>query len=572
MTATHPRPRAAPRAALAAIATLLVLLPFAAKPVHVDDALFVWTAQQVVRHPLDPYGFTVNWDGHRRPMVDMMQNPPLAAYGLAAVGAVAGWGEVGLHLAAFAVAAATVAGVYRLAATFCRRPALAAALVLACPGFLVSATTLMADVPLLCLWTWATLAWVHARPVTAGTLVAAAVLTKYPGVNLIPLLALHAVLCPADWRRARVRQALSLLIPVAVAVLYDRLTAHQYGQGLLSAAGGFAARSHAGPGLPAVARLTDAVGFAGGTALAAAAVGLATARRWTALAVAAAGLAAVAVAVGFVPHPGTWAATAAAAAVPGPAAALPAWAFDAEFGLFATAGVAVAALAAADLARSAPGLDRRLALFLVAWVAGVFTFTVAFNWAINARTLLPLVPPACVMAARAVDRSALRRSTVIAIVTATFAVTLAVTVADDALARANRRAAADLSAGPPAGPGRAWFQGHWGFQYYMQLGRATPVDAPADLRPGDRLVLPLDNYGVGTAGLRLSVDRVARYDAGPFLATMNAPMAAAFYGSAGDALPFAVGLVPPEPFVVTTVLGPATRAATRPTATPADGR
>ena len=47
------------------IGCLLLLGPFLGKAVHVDDPLFVWAAQQICRHPLDFYGFSVNWYGVR---------------------------------------------------------------------------------------------------------------------------------------------------------------------------------------------------------------------------------------------------------------------------------------------------------------------------------------------------------------------------------------------------------------------------------------------------------------------------------------------------------------------------
>jgi hypothetical protein len=42
-------------------ATTACLLPFVGKSFNIDDPLFVWTAKQIVRHPIDPYGFPVVW-------------------------------------------------------------------------------------------------------------------------------------------------------------------------------------------------------------------------------------------------------------------------------------------------------------------------------------------------------------------------------------------------------------------------------------------------------------------------------------------------------------------------------
>ena len=60
--------------------TLLCLLPFSGRALHVDDPLFVWSGQQIVKHPLNPYGFQVIWDNYSEPMSEVTKNPPLACY------------------------------------------------------------------------------------------------------------------------------------------------------------------------------------------------------------------------------------------------------------------------------------------------------------------------------------------------------------------------------------------------------------------------------------------------------------------------------------------------------------
>jgi len=69
---------------LLAIATALALLPFVNKAFTMDDPLFVWSARWIADHPLDPYGFALNWYGRTQPMREVMQNPPLTSYALAA--------------------------------------------------------------------------------------------------------------------------------------------------------------------------------------------------------------------------------------------------------------------------------------------------------------------------------------------------------------------------------------------------------------------------------------------------------------------------------------------------------
>ena len=63
-----------------AILTLAVLAPFINRAFNIDEPLFVWTGAQIRAHPLDPYGFKVNWYNNEKDMADVTKNPPLAAY------------------------------------------------------------------------------------------------------------------------------------------------------------------------------------------------------------------------------------------------------------------------------------------------------------------------------------------------------------------------------------------------------------------------------------------------------------------------------------------------------------
>src|SRR5262245_59642932 len=131
------------------LALFLCLAPFLGKAVHLDDPLFLWSARQIQEHPLDPYGFQVNWDSVDTPADYVIQNPPLASYYLAGVSALLGWNEYVLHLAFLMPALAAAWGLYFLARRFCRHPLEAALMGTLTPVFLVSATTLMCDVTML---------------------------------------------------------------------------------------------------------------------------------------------------------------------------------------------------------------------------------------------------------------------------------------------------------------------------------------------------------------------------------------------------------------------------------------
>ena len=138
-----------------AVFILLTLGPFLNKAVHIDDSLFVWTAEQILKHPADFFGFDVNWYGSSDSMASVNCNPPTFSYLLAGVMALFGEREMFLHGAMMLVAFGAAAGIFQLARMWCERPLLATFIAMSTPVFLVSATTLMCDVPMLAVWIWA---------------------------------------------------------------------------------------------------------------------------------------------------------------------------------------------------------------------------------------------------------------------------------------------------------------------------------------------------------------------------------------------------------------------------------
>src|ERR1035441_362017 len=228
---------------------LLTLGPFLNKAVHIDDSLFVWTAEQILKHPGDFYGFDVNWYGTTDSMASVNCNPPTTSYLLAGVMAIFGEREILLHAAMLLVAFAAAAGIFQLAKLWCDRPLLATFIAMSTPVFLVSATTLMCDVPMLAVWIWAVVFWERALNngnafyfLTAGLLAGVAVLTKYSALTLLPLLPILGVLRKRNlgwW-------LLWLFLPLVMIELYQFGTAKLYGQGLLSAAAAYAAQTRFG--------------------------------------------------------------------------------------------------------------------------------------------------------------------------------------------------------------------------------------------------------------------------------------------------------------------------------------
>ena len=164
-----------PRILLAA-ATLVCLLPFIDKALHVDDPLFIWVGRQMQARWWDPYGFDVNWYGWSMPMFEVTKNPPLAGAYIAVVISIFGESEGWLHAAFLAPALAAVLGTYALAQRTGAFPFQAAVALLATPVFLISGTTLMCDLLMLAFWIWAVVFWIRGLDSERGSLLALAAL------------------------------------------------------------------------------------------------------------------------------------------------------------------------------------------------------------------------------------------------------------------------------------------------------------------------------------------------------------------------------------------------------------
>ena len=521
---------------LLAGATVLSLVPFANKAFHIDDPLFLWASRQIRSRPFDFYGFAVNWYGVTRPMSQVMKNPPLDSYYIAAVAAIFGDSEPALHLAFLLPGVAAVLGTYALARRFCARPAAAALATLGTPVFLVSATNVMCDTMLLAFWVWAIELWVGGiESGKAGSLIAASVLaalaavTKYFGVALLPLLLVHGVL-----RKRRLGPwALPLLLTLGALAAYQAWTVSLYGRGLLLDAASYAGAARTRLGMPLMDKTVAGLSFLGGC-LASAAFFIPW--LWRRAAVVAGAAAAL---LGFaLIFAGRFTATPAA----------PGTAF--QLAVFAAAGAGALALAAAELYR----LRDPLSLLLLLWLFGTFVFTVFFNWTINGRSLLPAAPALGILVVRRVE---FRRGSVpLAPLAAGYLLALAVAWSDFQLAGTARTAAAQMTQ-RFAPPGKTlWFEGHWGFQLYMEARGASPLDLERSrLTAGDRVAIPMNNSNLfrlpADAGAPLARSEVATL---PFLTTMSHGLGAGFYADVWGPLPLAFGRVPPEQYLVLDVL------------------
>lgn len=532
-------------------ATLLSLLPFSARAFSTDDPLFIWTAQHVLQHPLDPYGFRVNWNKTEVRMSEVTQNPPLTSYYMAAAAKLVGWSERGLHLAFLVPTIALVLGVYRLAKKFTCLPGIATVSALLTPALLVSACSVMCDPMMLALWVWGAIFWIEGldseRPVyfaVSAILIAAGALTKYFGIALVALLFAYTLA-----RRHRLGSwAWYLLFPVLVLIGYEFFSAKVYGHGLLTTAAEFSRNhrlwTHASKG----ARTLITLSYMGGSVLAPLLLApFIWSRKQIAVVMLASGFATIFVMRGLMRLGLT------AGSPQAFAARNEHWAIiSIELALFIAGGISAFALAIADYTH-----ERNAdSLFLLLWVAGTFWFTAYLNWTVNARSVLPMVPVIGILLARRLERGdknqapRFKRSVALCLL-GCGVVSLWLARADSESANAARTAALLVHERIPANE-NVWFLGHSGFQFYMQKLGARPYDwSRPQTKPGDFLVIPYSKVWPEDLTSQFSGSREdIQMPIHEYASTTSAELGAGFYHSYWSILPYGFGPVPPDKYAI----------------------
>jgi 4-amino-4-deoxy-L-arabinose transferase-like glycosyltransferase len=470
------------------------------------------------------------------------------------VGSLFGWSEWALHCGFLLAAIALILGTYRLAGRFTRTPVLAALFTLLCPGTLVSAGSVMCDTMMLALWVWAALLWIEgieedksAFLAVSSVLIAACALTKYFGVSLIPLLLVYSLM------RRRWGAAFWFFVPIAILGWYQHWTAGLYGHGLLFGAAHFAAAQRAATSGSHLAMSIVGLSFAGGCAI----FGLLYAplvwsRRSIAITLLLSVIASVSVVSGAVSL---------GFRVGGPNAERSHILTAIQLALFTAGGVSLLALAIRSIWKASISKERLAgSVFLSLWVLGTFFFVAYLNYAVNARSVYPLIPAAAILLTEKIDDANLlsdRRArpvfAALLIIAGIFSVWVA---AGDAALANSARQAATLAASKAKGA-TVWFEGHWGFQYYMEALGARELDfSNPQVKPGDFIVVPLNNVEV-----RFNPNQIVAAQDGfelplnNWVTTTSTQLGAGFYSSYWGPLPFAAGPVPPEGYVILRIPG-----------------
>ena len=529
------------------VLTFFCLLPFSGKAIHIDDPIFIWTAKQVIKHPLNPYGFSALWWWHTTPMWQIQQNPPLASYYAALIGSLAGWSERALHLGFILPALGVILGTYHLARRLTEKALLAAAATLLTPGFLVSATGLMCDVMMLALWMMAIIFWVQGleaplKPIyltLSGFLIAACALTKYFGMSLIPLLLVYSLV-----RQRSLRSWIGyLIIPVFVLAGYEFYTHEIYGYGLISQA--ILHSSYVRELEGRSGRALVGLAYTGGCALTALTF---VALLWSRKQILWGSILSAFLAFSFFEN---WIDL-------GTIYAYEKWFHEhlllvsIQLLFYVAGGISVLALAITDFWKKKDAAS----LLLLLWVIGTIFFAIVVNWSVNARVIMPIIPAVAILIGRRSDEARgasvqWGRLRLIVPLVASAAVSLWAAAGDAALANTARTMAANVKQKSHNESGTVRFEGRWGFQYYMESFGARPLEEGTNnVNSGDLIVVPEYNTSIFKIPWKMAGGQFVDIEVDSWITTMNPDAGAGFYFSGWGPLPFAIGPVPNQRYYV----------------------
>ena len=491
------------RAAL--LAALALTAANAAKPLVIDDPVYVAFAQQARAHLGDPYGFDLYWGDAPEPALGIGTIPPVLPYSLAAAMALFGDRPVAWKLSLFPFALALTGSLAFLLGRFARPLATPVLFAAALGPSVLPGLNLMLDVPAVALGLLGYALFVAAceraragLALASGLALGLAMQTKYSAVVYPALVLAHA----AIYRRPR-EGAVALLAATGLFAGWEGLMLARYGQShflagihqirTLEILPAVARAEAEAPGTRALYWMLSLFSLAGGTAvfpglLAGVGLGARRAQVVGAALVAGAGFAVILA----LPHAPAFQAEGFfglnAARYPEVFVFLP-------FGLCVL--IALAAVALRRLRRET-GLDLRIDRVLVCWllmeVAGYFVISPYPA----VRRLIGFGIAATLLAARAASLRAAdpdaRRGARIAVA---FGLALGAIFfgADLSDARARRDVIARAVERLPQLGARAdgetiWYLGHWELQFYAERAGLRPlIGGVSQLRQGDWLVL-----------------------------------------------------------------------------------
>jgi len=227
------------------------------------------------------------------------------------------------------------------------------------------------------------------------------------------------------------------------------------------------------------------------------------------------------------------------------------WDLVFQIALFALCGLHILILAISDLIRNKDAS----ALLLFIWVFGTFIFYCYLNWTTSARNILPILPAASILVIRRINfylkepQKFLRFQFLWPLLPAAF-ISFLVAYADASWANSQRSAAQIINKKFADYKSDVTFQGHWGFQYYMESLGYKPTDLKKDPSEGSIMIIPTNNTNTERQNMNffLQTDKIQGQIWS--LLSMMERNHSGWYSSIQGPLPFVLGMASPEDYIV----------------------
>lgn len=501
-----------------AVFTLLCLLPFISKPFNVDDPFYIRMAEHIQKDPARPYSFSINWSGETRNAWDRMEAtfPPLIPYYIAATASVTGFGEVPLHLAFLIFPLIAAASMYFILKKYSDSPLPYALIFASAPAFLVTATSIMLDIPLTAMMLASVALFIYgvdedrtALVAVGSVLAGLAVLVKYSGILCVLVSAVYLI------HSGKKKYVPYLLVPAAVFGLWCIHNIAVYGKAHF-----FEASKHVGKGLTTHKMIAIPAFFSGCLIFPAFLFFILDIREK--LIVVTLSSMFYVIVEKFIP---SW-----------PSALLY---------TILVAGTAVFIYGLIKRREETGG-------FVFIWFVLASMLIISVEPWVSGRYILGLLPPSLIIFAQLADKTEGRLRLLLprAALGFTLALGLGLAAADQIWARAALKIPAYLKQN---GVDKGFFVGHYGFQYYMEkegftaLEVAEPLKGPAYLIAA-KMPDPQKPCRETIARMDLLEHRAIR--SGFPLRVVSPSDHAGFYSSFWGIMPFAVSRAPVEEFAL----------------------
>lgn len=517
---------------------VLVQIPFLPTALRVDETNIVRIAERIAEVPGDPYGFYINWGGIDDEAFHILANPPGVPYWLALWASLFGWSEWVLHASMVPFGVVALLGFAVLARECGAQSSTSVLLMIASPAFFLGAQVVMPDIAMFAGFVGALAAAMRYRRTGEWWLVplgflagALAPFFKYNGSLVGPLLAIVWL-----WGAGRRKGLFVIMAGPAVGLgAWSWWSLMYYGRIHLVTITEFESA-----GITNI--LTALLGF----------FGLGVVPLVIAWMRAPGGLSRGALDMVTIIGGGMMAAGAYTLLSVGPIASL-------GYGLSAAIGFRFAVVCGVVLS----GWVRERGVedaVLVAWVALVMWFQFGLLFA-SVRYLLPILPAVILIVLRH-DLVDLEHRLSRLGLTACLVLVVAIAIGDARSANLYRTFVNEVAIPEVADrTGRFFFDGHWGFQYYMEAegGKILNYFRQPKWRDGDLLVIartPFPSYRepTPTRAVRFDLEEYAWSPGWP-VRTIDCSAWANFYGPGvmsckGIALPFGFSVEAADVFAI----------------------